>query len=464
MDGSGARRNCIFVSAGLRNNIDQWLPPAGRSWDLICVYYGDDPAAAEALRAKSDHFLQRKGSKWQNLAAMHRDDPAILQRYEFVWAMDDDIIVGPEDIERLFDLARRWDFWVCQPAFSPQGKVSHPITARDPSSLLRIVNFVENTCPLFRRDKLEAFLAEYDGLLAGTGTDNWYAHVLRSDLNRKFAIVDAVEVLNPTDAMKGGIREINTLQARAERRRHWRQVQRRRGIPTIEHVTHAHFRAGPAIQALGAQDGHPDSSPPGYPEEFIDLQLLAPGYRPSVILDVGAGAGHRSLAYAAAFPECTIHALEASPDAFARLAEAIRPYPFVKAHKLGLGAGAGGAAPAAGRDDQPPPGPAQGHDFVRAHGIEDISLLRVAAGARDLAVLEGFAPVLPRVEFVSVEAGLSPHDTALLPLRVLEDFLHRQGFRLFRLYRQVFDRAAGGFPALRSASPLFIRGDLVGQA
>jgi hypothetical protein len=226
------RRRCIFTSAGDRNNVAAWLGAPGRSWDLLTSYYGADPAVARALTGISEMFLARAGAKFQNLLAFHRANPGVLARYDHVWVMDDDLVLDPADLDRMFDIAEYWDLWVCQPAFDTRGKISHPLTGPEGrGDLLRITSFVEVTCPLFRTDKLIHFLDEhYDGSLVGFGIDHWFGHALGALHHPKFAIVDPVRVLNPLDSAKDGVREINRLQKPKQRRAAWDAVRAARGI------------------------------------------------------------------------------------------------------------------------------------------------------------------------------------------------------------------------------------------
>ncbi|WP_159350870.1 DUF707 domain-containing protein [Roseomonas harenae] len=232
------KRRCIFTSAGQKNNIAAWLTEPDRSWDLVVAYYGDDAEIGRKLETVSSVYIPRKGSKFQNLHAINLGNPHLLSQYDYVWVVDDDVQMTPSQIERVFDIAESWDLWVCQPAFDKNGKYSHKVTVRpnqkfSGDSLLRFVNFVEVTCPLFRKDKLIEFLDCYDGSLVGWGIDFWMAHVLQSDRYRKFAIIDAVEVLNPHDRTKRGPREIDTLQEWHKRRDHWQSVRARLQIPEI---------------------------------------------------------------------------------------------------------------------------------------------------------------------------------------------------------------------------------------
>lgn len=227
------RRRLVFTSAGDRHGLAGWLPKGGRDWDLLVAYYGDDPATYDWLAAHADQVVRRKGGKIQNLWSLWREEPALLAPYDHVWVADDDLVPRePEDIGRLFAVAEALDLWVCAPAFDPAGKMSFPATLPDDGGQdIRLVNFIEVTCPLFRRDKLESFLGVFDGSLVGYGIDKWYSHHLGADQCLAFGLVDRIVMLNPTDAMKGGVREINRLQPLRDRVAEFEAACRRVGVP-----------------------------------------------------------------------------------------------------------------------------------------------------------------------------------------------------------------------------------------
>ena len=126
---------------------------------------------------------------------------------------------------------------MCQPAFDQSGRVSHKITAwRGSNYSYRIVNFVEMTCPVFRSDKLFAFLKEYDGELVGWGIDWWYSSFLSGPHSKKFAVIDDVVVLNPHDHQRrGGAREITKLQPNHIREAMWKRKSQEKNIAEYAH-------------------------------------------------------------------------------------------------------------------------------------------------------------------------------------------------------------------------------------
>ncbi|MBG1231719.1 hypothetical protein [Aestuariivirga litoralis] len=223
---STPRKRCIFTSAGSHHQIAMW-DDGPRSWDLVVAFFGDDDLVYEGVAARADVILRRKGSKFQNLKALYLQQPGLFDRYDFIFLLDDDIHIKPPEINRLFDIAETYDFWVCQPSYDPAGRVSHAIT-RQLGRHIRLTDFVEVTCPVFRRDKLVSFLNVYDGELVGWGVDWWYCHVLQAREHRKFAIIDEIAVLNPHPHQKGmAVREITLLQSDDMRRKNWNQISAR---------------------------------------------------------------------------------------------------------------------------------------------------------------------------------------------------------------------------------------------
>lgn len=227
---SASRTNLVFTSAGDRASLSRWLR-GRRNFDLWVTYYGDTPGR---FRDVAEIYQQRKGAKFQNLLYAYQTQKPRLERYDAIMVMDDDVEITGTQISRLFDIRRQYDLWLLQPAFGPHGKISWDVTRADPRYRLRFTNFVEVTCPLFRRDRLDHFMELYDPMLVGYGIDWWFLDALGPSLEGRVAIVDEIACVNPSDSTKGGRREIDRLQSAAEREAAWQQVKDRQGIRTDE--------------------------------------------------------------------------------------------------------------------------------------------------------------------------------------------------------------------------------------
>jgi FkbM family methyltransferase len=212
------------------------------------------------------------------------------------------------------------------------------------------------------------------------------------------------------------------------------------------------------------------------PEEFRDISERISGYRPKVIFDVGANVGQSCVPYAAAFPDAKIYAFEPVPETFRQLEKAIVPHNNISIHNIALGSQPGTATMTAdgtstGNSLRPNPktgAPGSvdvrvelGHRIAEELGVEEISYLKIDTEGFDLDVLIGFKPLLPKIDFVQVEASMNPYNTWHIAFRAFEDILREHGFFLFRLYEQTFEFRFGGLPIMRRSNPLFIRGDLV---
>jgi hypothetical protein len=218
-------RFCVFTSAGDYHNVMAWGAGApDKKWDLVTAFYGDDQASFEELRQISAASFKIEGSKFQNLKQLFGRQPSIFGAYDFILLSDDDIHFTKEKIDELFEIAAAYDLWVCQPSFDPAGRISFPLTAQSGMNL-RITNFVEMTCPLFRKDKLVEFLNTYDGQLVGWGMDWWYCNCLNAMENKKFAVIDKIAVINPHNRQRRGeAREIEKLQSNNDRESHWKET------------------------------------------------------------------------------------------------------------------------------------------------------------------------------------------------------------------------------------------------
>jgi hypothetical protein len=220
----------VFTSAGDHANVHQWLRRQAalpdRSFDLWVVYYGQ---RADDWRTGGDFHLRRSGSKFQNLHYCYQRWPEVFARYEAIMVMDDDIRIDGFALESLFAIRRELDLWALQPAFRLPGKISWDITRVRPTAKLRYTNFIEMACPLLRRDKLDAFMAVYDPELVGYGIDWWLLKSL-GELEGHVAIIDEIPCMNPHDRSKGGKREIDQLQSKAQRQQVWERMKARYGL------------------------------------------------------------------------------------------------------------------------------------------------------------------------------------------------------------------------------------------
>ena len=223
---STPRRNLVFTSAGDISNVRRWLK-GPRNFDVWISYYGEAPGRYSEI---ADFYNVRRDSKFGNLKFVYDTWPELLAPYEAVLVSDDDLVISGTQMSRLFEIREEMDLWLLQAAFSPLGKISWDITRAQRDCRLRFTNFVEMTSPLFRKDKLDAFIRVFDPVLTGIGTDWWFMESLGEDIEGKVAIIDEIVCTNPSDRSKGGFRECDRLDTETQRRAAWDWVRTRYGV------------------------------------------------------------------------------------------------------------------------------------------------------------------------------------------------------------------------------------------
>ena len=169
-------KNFLFSSVGDNTNFyNLWINP-NMNYDIYLIYYGNNDADASNLFSKMNKqygdkvaFIEkRKGSKFQNFKYFYDKYPNIIEKYERFFILDDDIVMGVDDINSMFQISEEYNLEICGPSFTPRGKISHELTRHKPKTLLSYTNFVENNVPLFSKEALGK-LDKIDNTLFGWG-------------------------------------------------------------------------------------------------------------------------------------------------------------------------------------------------------------------------------------------------------------------------------------------------------
>jgi len=221
-------KNLVFISAGDRAKFDKSFD-LNKDFDLWITYY--DEREYNKYIDKADFYNRRKGSKFTNFHFIYQKYPDLLEKYEAIFIIDDDLGLTVSDISRLFEIRQFYDLWILQPSFDPRGKISHAITRSRFSSFLRYTNFIEVTCPLFKKDKLDLFMKEYIPIVGGGGLDYWYSYLIGNNHKNKLAVIDVISCLNPNSKRLGITREIDKFQHPQIREQKWQSVQQKLSLP-----------------------------------------------------------------------------------------------------------------------------------------------------------------------------------------------------------------------------------------
>lgn len=183
------RRNLVVMRAGNGALFPDWKPAPSRSWDLAISFYGEGrPEWGQ------EYFHPAKGPKWEPIHHWLAANREILDRYDYVWFPDDDILTTWENVNDLFQICRDYDLQLAQPALTHDSYICHAVTKQDPNSLLRFTAFVEGMVPVFRSEALRLCMPVLqEESRFGWGHD-WVFPMLLGYPPSKIGIIDACPV------------------------------------------------------------------------------------------------------------------------------------------------------------------------------------------------------------------------------------------------------------------------------
>lgn len=189
------RNNLVFVSAGpgtVHYDWARYLSDEDRNWDLCTSWYGKERPEG---RLPGEYFMHLPGCHKMSAFSSALMTHPHLHGYDAFWVPDDDIETTWRDINRMFNIFRRLDMSLAQPALrsSSDCYINHAITLQDTKYLVRYTTFVEIMCPLISREMAMACLQAFRGL----GRSYYIDYVMMNIEGRipsKAGIIDDVAV------------------------------------------------------------------------------------------------------------------------------------------------------------------------------------------------------------------------------------------------------------------------------
>jgi hypothetical protein len=191
----------IITRAGKDSLHRKWLlPDEGQAnFDLLVAAYHPDAMGRDSNGVRHIEISGTKVSGWQRLFAEH---PELLDRYQYIALIDDDIEVTTEILNRCFAAGEKHNLSIWQPALSPDSYVTYAASLANPMLKLRYVNYVEMMCPFFSTEVLRACLPLFS-LGLESGIDLIWCSIA-NEMNGKCAVIDEAIVRHtrPVGGMK----------------------------------------------------------------------------------------------------------------------------------------------------------------------------------------------------------------------------------------------------------------------
>lgn len=196
----GKNKDLVIICAGEESAHISYTQP-GRRYDVAVVCYSDHEITDEYR--KVEYFVKKKGYKYPLLYSLFVDQWSyLLDKYEYFWLPDDDILASYRSINSLFAYMREFKLQLGQPSLTTKSFYSHVNVINQPNKLLRKTNFVEIMCPCFERNSLKKMISTFNESQSGWGLDFVWPKLLNYD---DVGIIDAVQVTHVRACQSGDL-------------------------------------------------------------------------------------------------------------------------------------------------------------------------------------------------------------------------------------------------------------------
>jgi len=217
-------KKMVFSSVGDNTNFDSLWINDNMDYDIYVIYYGDDENIFTRYKSKVHYIEQRKGSKFQNFKYFYEKNIEIINKYDYFFILDDDIVIDVNSINNMFKIASKYNLSICGPAFLESSKHSHKILKQKKDITLVYTNFVEVNTPLFNKNSLQNLMKWLDNSLIGWGID--FLYIWANGLNKKtdYAIIHSIGCINPYEVNKKNLnRELQLIDKWSSRQKIWKE-------------------------------------------------------------------------------------------------------------------------------------------------------------------------------------------------------------------------------------------------
>lgn len=179
-------RWCLLSAVGQSSLHRNWIGEKAL-YDVHLIVYDN---SFEEFKHDTPYVSRSKGYKFNLVHEYLTNNISLVDKYEYFYIPDDDILIDIENINRLFQYMKKYKLALAQPAIA-NSYYSHPHTFKRENSILRYTNFVEIMQPCFSRRALKKLLFTFNGTKSGWGIDLHWGTLIDHRKN-SMAIIDDI--------------------------------------------------------------------------------------------------------------------------------------------------------------------------------------------------------------------------------------------------------------------------------
>lgn len=186
-----ARPWAVFLQYGPGALCHQWLSHRDdRPWDLIVNQYRKSDMSAFSRDVEMLQVASTKSVGFYNFMTYY---PDIVDNYDYILLLDDDVQTTEDDITAAFETATAHSLHLAQASLTEDSVFSWPVFFNKGSGV-RKVNMVEIMMPLISKTAMEIMKPLFNYSVSGWGIDFVGSHLVRQSLGDHIAVIDDVTV------------------------------------------------------------------------------------------------------------------------------------------------------------------------------------------------------------------------------------------------------------------------------
>ena len=179
----------VVLQAGRASRASQWYDDDGREWDLLVNYYD----AVGFRPGFGDMVCFQKGTKFTAMWMLRERFPDLLEQYDHILFLDDDVETSVSDLNRLFALCRKHGLDLAQMTLTSDSSCNwRELFSRAGGTCPRPVSAVEIMMPVFSRRALRMVRSTFGQSISGFGLDLVWGKLVSDDGGRVAVLDDVV--------------------------------------------------------------------------------------------------------------------------------------------------------------------------------------------------------------------------------------------------------------------------------
>jgi hypothetical protein len=181
----------VYLQCGAGSLWGNWRPSQDQTWDLLVNHYDATYVGKIPCGVEFRQLGKNPGTKFTSFHSLLTKYPHMLEPYEYIFLLDDDVTFKNGDINRLFSIIQQHSWEMAQPSLSINSQCSFQVFFNPNKRGWRQVNGVELMMPVYSSRILSIVKQLIGQSISGWGFDPALS-MLAAEQGFRAAVVDDV--------------------------------------------------------------------------------------------------------------------------------------------------------------------------------------------------------------------------------------------------------------------------------